>query len=66
MGEFRFHMTLSKRIKDDSERDALMQEILKHGAEALATPVAVDAISVFQQENRKAPFTRLGRFAFGS
>ena len=66
MGEFRFHMTLSKRIKEDSERDALMQEILKHAAEALATPVAVDAISVFHQENKKAPFTRLGRFAFGS
>lgn len=66
MGEFRFHMTLSKRIKDEGERNALMQEIQKHGAEALATPVAVDAISVFHQENRKAPFTRLGRFAFGS
>ena len=66
MGEFRFHMTLSKRIKEDNERDALMQEILKHGAEALATPVTVDAISVFRQENKKAPFTRLGRFAFGS
>ncbi|WP_051284948.1 DUF1045 domain-containing protein [Nisaea denitrificans] len=65
MGEFRFHMTLSKRIKDESEREALMQEILKHGAEALATPIAVDAISVFHQENKKAPFTRLGRFAFG-
>ena len=66
MGEFRFHMTLSKRIKDDSERNALVQEILKHGAEALATPVTVDAISIFHQENRKAPFTRLGRFAFAS
>ena len=64
MGEFRFHMTLSKRIKEDNERDTLMQEILKHGAEALATPVTVDAISVFRQENKKAPFTRLGRFAF--
>lgn len=66
MGEFRFHMTLTKRIKDDSERDALMQEILKHGTEALATPVTVDAISVFHQENKTAPFTRLGRFAFAS
>ena len=65
MGEFRFHMTLSKRITDESERSALMQEILKHGAEALATPVTIDAISVFQQENKNAPFTRLGRFAFG-
>ncbi len=64
MGEFRFHMTLSKRIKDANERNALMQEILKHGAEAMATPVAVDAISVFQQESKKAPFTRLGRFTF--
>ena len=66
MGEFRFHMTLSQKISDESERRALMQEILKHGAETLASPVTIGAISVFHQENKKAPFTRLGRFAFES
>lgn len=65
MNEFRFHMTLSKRIRDDAEREALIREVLKHGAEAMATPVSIDAISVFRQENRKAPFLRLERFPFG-
>jgi len=65
MNEFRFHMTLSKRIRDDAEREALMREILKHGAEALAAPVRIDAISVFRQKNRSAPFLRLEHFPFG-
>lgn len=65
MNEFRFHMTLSKRIGDDAERDALIKEILAHGSEALAHPVKVDAISVFHQEHRKAPFLRLDHFPFG-
>ncbi|WP_193188802.1 DUF1045 domain-containing protein [Nisaea sediminum] len=65
MNEFRFHMTLSKRIRDDEEREALLREILKHGADALATPVRIDAVSVFHQENRSKPFLRLGHFPFG-
>ncbi|WP_420402457.1 DUF1045 domain-containing protein [Nisaea sp.] len=65
MNEFRFHMTLSKRIGDDGEREALLHEILKHGAEAIATPVRIDAISVFRQENRTSPFQRLAHFPFG-
>ncbi|UUX48433.1 DUF1045 domain-containing protein [Nisaea acidiphila] len=65
MNEFRFHMTLSKRIKDDAERAALMREVQKHGADAIAAPVSIDAISVFCQENRKAPFLRLEHFPFG-
>jgi hypothetical protein len=65
MNEFRFHMTLSKRLREDEQREALLREIVKHGAEALAAPVRVDAISIFHQENRSAPFLRLEHFPFG-
>lgn len=66
MGEFRFHMTLSKRIKDDSEREALMREVLRLGEDALSAPVSIDSVSIFRQSDRKAPFTRLARFPFRS
>lgn len=65
MNEFRFHMTLSKRIREDKEREALLREILNHGSEALATPARIDAISMFRQETRSSPFLRLEHFPFG-
>lgn len=65
MEEFRFHMTLTGRIADDTERKAVREavEVLWCG---LATkPVLVDAVTLFCQEEGGHPFHVLDRIPFG-
>lgn len=57
--DFRFHMTLTGRLPDP----AYIQRSLAVLFAPLATqPLAVDAICVFEQQHRDAPFLRTGRY----
>lgn len=65
MGEFRFHMTLSSRLSDGPECDAIMAALEPRVAAVTAEPVAIDAIALFRQASKGAPFTMERRFPFG-
>lgn len=65
MSEFRFHMTLSHRVSDDGEADALRPVLNTLFAEVLQTPQQIDGIAVFRQEAPKEPFKQLERFHLG-
>ena len=61
---FRFHMTLSDRL---SNGDAMLMELLQraadlHFAQALSSPVTVDALTVFKQPAPEASWTPLARW----
>ncbi|MBV8653178.1 MAG: DUF1045 domain-containing protein, partial [Alphaproteobacteria bacterium] len=64
MTEFRFHMTLSSRL-EPAERDALKQGLAPLVAPLCAAPLPVDAVTLFMQPDRAAPFRILRRYAFG-
>lgn len=65
MSEFRFHMTLSHRITDDTEADAIRAALQAHFAEILDRRHVIDAIAVFRQESPDTPFIQIERFALG-
>ncbi len=62
---FRFHMTLSCRL--DTPERARFLEILRVKADELfgGEKQIVDAICLFEQPNRDAPFRLTGRYVFG-
>ncbi len=62
--EFRFHMTLSCRL-DTPERDQFLTKLQPLADVSADTAVAVNAICLFEQTNRCAPFRLTGRYAFG-
>ena len=62
--QFRFHMTLSARMADGPEREAFLAALTPLAAAATADPVPVDAIALFRQADRTAPFTLVERFGF--
>ncbi|MBT5263784.1 MAG: DUF1045 domain-containing protein [Rhodospirillaceae bacterium] len=64
MGEFRFHMTLTSRLEDLADRASVQTILAEHLGRALDMPIAIDAVSVFRQESRAAPFSRIARFPF--
>ncbi len=62
--DFRFHMTLTGRLPE-ARREAVCSGL----AELFATidpSLHVDAIALFKQSDRSAPFTEAGRFTFGA
>lgn len=65
MGEFRFHMTLTSRLPDGPEREAVVAALEPRVAPVVADPVAIDAIALFVQAHRGGPFTMVRRFPFG-
>lgn len=65
MGEFRFHMTLSSRLPDGPEREAIVTALEPRVAPVTAGPTSIDAIALFVQERRGGPFTLARRFPFG-
>jgi len=65
MDEFRFHMTLTRRLPDGPERSAILDVLEPLAAEVTAAPVAVDAVALARQPNRASPFTLVERFQFG-
>jgi putative phosphonate metabolism protein len=61
LDEFRFHMTLSKRL-DEPERGrvkALLQDMF---GPVLEAPVTIDSLSIFEQPERSAPFVETARY----
>jgi putative phosphonate metabolism protein len=61
MEEFRFHMTLTARL--DAAESAIVERALAPMVAPLcAAPLAVDAISLFHQPDRDAPFRLLQRY----
>lgn len=61
--DFRFHMTLTGPLPEER------REAVRAGLEAflgdVARPLAVDAIALFRQDDRAAPFHFVERFPFG-
>ena len=64
MEEFRFHMTLSKRLSDGPDRAAVIAALESLTAEVTARPARIDAISLVKQDSRDAPFVLVERFLF--
>jgi len=61
MEEFRFHMTLTGRLS--GEERSLVGDILQGMAVPLCRdPLRIDAVSLFQQPTRSAPFRVVGRY----
>ena len=56
--DFRFHMTLTKRIPDQVLR-AQVLAVLQHHFQAFRGPHDVETLAVFKQEARDQPFTIL-------
>lgn len=65
MEEFRFHMTLTSRL-DDAERERIATLLRPLAAPLAEAPLTVDAICLYHQPERSAPFTLLRRFPFGN
>jgi len=63
MDRFRFHMTLTARLEPE-ERGKAADALARHLADALATPLAADALSLFREPEPGAPFALLRRFPF--
>ena len=64
MGEFRFHMTLSSRLPDGPERDAVAAALAPLCEMVTRTPFRVDAVALFKQPEKGAPFVQVERYPF--
>lgn len=62
--EFRFHMTLSTRLSNEAEADALEATARELAAPALAVPLPVDGLALSRQTAPGAPFEVIERFFF--
>lgn len=65
MGEFRFHMTLSARLPDGPERDAIVAALTPRAEAVTGVPFPVDALALFKQPRKGADFVQVKRFGFG-
>jgi putative phosphonate metabolism protein len=63
--EFRFHMTLTGQIRDDGERERVLEVLRRHFA-AETGAHRFDGVTVFKQTTRDQPFVILERAAFAS
>lgn len=58
--DFRFHMTLTGAIRDNALRERVLEALQEHFA-AESGPHRFDAVAVFRQTDRQAPFDILAR-----
>jgi putative phosphonate metabolism protein len=65
LDDFRFHMTLTERLPAP-EHDDVLAILRERAASVCAKPLTIDAISVFEQPDRDAPFTLRRRHPFGA
>jgi putative phosphonate metabolism protein len=63
LDDFRFHMTLTERLQPP-ERDGVLALLAARAAPICAKPLTIDAIAIFEQPSREAPFTLRRRFPF--
>ena len=61
LDEFRFHLTLTRRLQDD-ERQTFMKAALSHFAPVLGLPLEVDALTVFAETRPERNFVVEERF----
>ena len=64
MEEFRFHMTMLGSNRDETVHDAVTAYLTPKAAIFAKEPLRVDAICLYRQENREAPFLLVERFPF--
>ncbi len=65
MDEFRFHMSLTGGFDDDVLRARIEAALEGLFAPLVTEPLAVDAVCLFRQEDRRTPFRLSARFALG-
>lgn len=65
MEEFRFHMTMLGSTSDEALHEAVMTYLVPLAARFAEEPLAVDAVCLYRQETREAPFQLVERFPFG-
>jgi len=65
MDQGRFHLTLTGRVKDQTERATLLDELRDRFAPFIGQPLAVRDLCVFRQPAPGRPFTVLARFRLG-
>lgn len=65
MEEFRFHMTMLGSTSDEALHEAVMAYLVPLAARFAEEPLAVDAVCLYRQETREAPFLLVERFPFG-
>jgi putative phosphonate metabolism protein len=63
LDDFRFHMTLTERLQAP-ERDQVLALLAERAAPVCAQPLPIDAIAIFEQPARDAPFILRRRFPF--
>lgn len=65
MEEYRFHMSLTGRMSP-AELDVLRRQLEARWGPLFATPLTVDAVTLFSQPSTGSPFTIVGRYPFGA
>jgi hypothetical protein len=65
MEEFRFHISLTDRIDDDAERDAVMGLLATLATPILGEPILIRDLVVFAQDGLGQPMKAIERIPFG-
>lgn len=60
--QFQFHMTLTARLTDAAEHERVRAALVQRTVPVCRDPLVVDAIAVFEQASRDAPFRIAGRY----
>ncbi|WP_225769494.1 DUF1045 domain-containing protein [Inquilinus sp. Marseille-Q2685] len=60
--EFRFHMTLTARLTDKAEHERVHAALVERTAPVCVDPLRIDAIAVYEQDDRQSPFRITGRY----
>ncbi len=65
MEQGRFHLTLTGRVKDQTDRTIILDELRDRFADFIGKPLAVRDLCVFRQPAPGRPFNVLARFRLG-
>jgi len=65
MEEFRFHISVTDRIDDANERNAMLKAVQGLVSKVVNTSIIVRDLAVFHQAERDQPMTVLARIPFG-
>ena len=65
MEEFQFHMSLTDRIDDSDERDAVFSALEKLAQPVLGKSISARHLTVFGQSKRDEPMVAIERIPFG-
>jgi putative phosphonate metabolism protein len=65
MEEFRFHITLTEPLIDETERQLVMDALTRLAAPLIGQRIAVHELTVFGQPARRQPMSVIARIPFG-